>query len=342
MIMDPTLRSISYIADIGDLVVLMARRTPHVVPSAAGTSDTPSSCPQTPTDPEAPPAKIICHVFESPDATIIAQSIGQAFQVAYAEFLRTNGLTDDTTVCELDYQQVLNSQQIYGNELAVFTRKDAQKEVVIEKTPGELLGLVLVESGWGSLIPTVVVANMSATGAAARSAQLNIGDQLISVNGLSLVGLPLASAQRFIGNMAKGKRSVRLTVVPCAPVVEVQIRRPDTKFQLGFSVQNGIICSLLRGGIAERGGVRVGHRIIEINDQSVVAVRHEQIVSLLASSVGEVGRLSKALYEIYKFLLILILLLDSYENDANRHVSAAHRTGESDLHLMIWHNGLIV
>jgi PDZ domain len=91
-------------------------------------------------------------------------------------------------------------------------------------------------------------------------------------------------------------------------VVEVKIKRPDTKYQLGFSVQNGVvslltdlfsrkdaeffvvaqICSLLRGGIAERGGVRVGHRIIEINNQSVVAVPHEKIVNLLATSVGEV------------------------------------------------------
>ena len=49
------------------------------------------------------------------------------------------------------------------------------------------------------------------------------------------------------------------------------------------------ICSLLRGGIAERGGVRVGHRIIEINTQSVVAVPHEKIVNMLASAVGEVS-----------------------------------------------------
>lgn len=34
--------------------------------------------------------------------------------------------------------------------------------------------------------------------------------------------------------------------------------------------------------------MRVGHRIIEINNQSVVAVPHEKIVTLLASSVGEV------------------------------------------------------
>lgn len=61
-----------------------------------------------------------------------------------------------------------------------------------------------------------------------------------------------------------------------------------TKFFSAFSLL-AQICSLLRGGIAERGGVRVGHRIIEINGQSVVAVPHERIVNLLATSVGEVG-----------------------------------------------------
>lgn len=33
----------------------------------------------------------------------------------------------------------------------------------------------------------------------------------------------------------------------------------------------------------------MGHRIIEINNQSVVAVPHEKIVALLATSVGEVN-----------------------------------------------------
>lgn len=46
----------------------------------------------------------------------------------------------------------------------------------------------------------------------------------------------------------------------------------------------------MRGGIAERGGVRVGHRIIEINSQSVVATPHEKIVHILSNAVGEVRR----------------------------------------------------
>ena len=71
----------------------------------------------------------------------------------------------------------------------------------------------------------------------------------------------------------------------------------------------------MRGGIAEKGGVRVGHRIIEINsellfilempgfepitsknvnliyfflDESVVATQHDKIVHLLVTSVGEI------------------------------------------------------
>uniref|UniRef100_A0A0N7ZCR0 PDZ domain-containing protein n=1 Tax=Scylla olivacea TaxID=85551 RepID=A0A0N7ZCR0_SCYOL len=160
-------------------------------------------------------------------------------------------------------------------------------QVVVPKMKSEILGVVVVESGWGSMVPTVVIANLSPTGAAAKCGQLNIGDQIIAINGVSLVGLPLSTCQNYIKN-TKYNTAVKLTVVPCPPVVEVKIRRPDTKYQLGFSVQNGVICSLLRGGIAERGGVRVGHRIIDINSQSVVAVPHEKIVNLLATSVGEI------------------------------------------------------
>ena len=44
--------------------------------------------------------------------------------------------------------------------------------------------------------------------------------------------------------------------------------------------------------------MRVGHRIIEINGQSVVAVPHERIVNLLATSVGEVRQTNKFLESI--------------------------------------------
>jgi len=62
-------------------------------------------------------------------AQLIAQSIGQAFQVAYMEFLKANGIEDTGLLKEIDYQEVLNQQQIHGEELSMFSNKDNQKEV---------------------------------------------------------------------------------------------------------------------------------------------------------------------------------------------------------------------
>ena len=82
---------------------------------------------------------------------------------------------------------------------------------------------VQVESGWGSMLPTVVLAHMNPAGPAAHCSKQNIGDQIISINGISLVGLPLSTAQTHIKN-TKSATAVRLTVVSTPPVVEVRIR----------------------------------------------------------------------------------------------------------------------
>ncbi|NWU73132.1 APBA3 protein, partial [Pterocles burchelli] len=228
--MDHSLQTISYIADIGSLVVLMARRR---LPRRSEVAE------------EKRLYKMICHVFHSADAQIIAQAIGQAFGVAYQRFLEANSI-DPSELSPRQYS-----------------------------------------SGWGSILPTVVVANLMHGGPAERSGELSIGDRLMSVNGTSLVGLPLATCQSIIREL-KHQTEVTLNIVHCPPVTTAVIRRPDSKYQLGFCVENGVICSLMRGGIAERGGIRVGHRIIEINGQSVVATPHEKIIQILTQAVSEV------------------------------------------------------
>ncbi|VDK40620.1 unnamed protein product [Taenia asiatica] len=327
IVMDHDLRLISYIADVGSILVLMVRRpypsarhcssSTATSPSTLDTSATASAPPppseglldlplandsangcgnvmNTDTGRGRNPPKIICHLFESDETQIIAQAIGKAFHEAYFEFLRQSGVEDPEAFQERNYQKILHQQEIFRNELAFFADKEQEKEVIVPKQKGEALGVVIVESGWGSVLPTAVLANMHPSGPAARCGQLNIGNRIISINGQSLVGLPLATCQSLfkvpylLVLATKNQTAVKLVIVNCSPVVEVLIRRPDQKFQLGFSVQDGVICSLLRGGIAERGGIRVDHRIIEINGESVVAVPHEYIVNLLATSVGEI------------------------------------------------------
>jgi amyloid beta (A4) precursor protein-binding family A protein 1 (X11) len=240
-IMDHALQTVSYIADIGPILVLMARRRLARRPA--------------PQDRNHRLYKMICHVFHSQDAQLIAQAIGQAFTVAYRQFLRESGIDPS--------------------------------QVSVEKLRGEGLGVALVESGWGSLLPTAVIANLLHGGPAERSGALSIGDRLTAINGASLVGLPLAACQAAVREV-KPHTSVRLSIVHCPPVTTAIIRRPHAREQLGFCVEDGIICSLLRGGIAERGGVRVGHRIIEINGQSVVATPHARIIQLLTEAQDEV------------------------------------------------------
>lgn len=71
-------------------------------------------------------------------------------------------------------------------------------QVIITKAPGEILGLAVVESGWGSILPTVVVANLLHGGPAERSGELSIGDRIMSVNSTSMVGLPITTCQNII------------------------------------------------------------------------------------------------------------------------------------------------
>ncbi|RMC00791.1 hypothetical protein DUI87_22475 [Hirundo rustica rustica] len=269
--MDHSLQTISYIADIGSLVVLMARRK---LPRRSEAAE------------EKRLYKMICHVFHSADAQVIAQAIGQAFGVAYQRFLEANSI-DPSQLSPHQYSRALEDQEQYNAELTHFSRQENCKDVCIRKQKGEILGIAIVESGWGSILPTVVIANLMHGGPAERSGELSIGDRLMSVNGTSLVGLPLGTCQSIIREL-KHQTEVTLNIVHCPPVTTAVIRRPDSKYQLGFCVENGVICSLMRGGIAERGGIRVGHRIIEINGQSVVATPHEKIIQILTEAVSEV------------------------------------------------------
>ncbi|KAE8284826.1 Amyloid-beta A4 precursor protein-binding family A member 1 [Larimichthys crocea] len=284
-LMDLPLRTISYIADIGNMVVLMARG--KMVRSRSAQENLDNTAEQTTmTHDDRRLYRMICHVFESEDAQLIAQSIGQSFSVAYQEFLRANGI-DPEDLSQREYSDLLNTQDMYNDDLIHFSKSENCRDVYIEKQKGEILGVVIVESGWGSILPTVIIASMMHAGPAEKSGRLNIGDQIMTINGTSLVGLPLSTCQSIIKGL-KSQSRIKMNIVRCPPVTMVLIRRPDLRYQLGFSVQNGIICSLMRGGIAERGGVRVGHRIIEINSQSVVATPHEKIVQILSNAMGEI------------------------------------------------------
>ncbi|XP_012978487.1 amyloid-beta A4 precursor protein-binding family A member 3 isoform X1 [Mesocricetus auratus] len=187
-LMDHALQTISYIADIGPVLVVMARRR-----LARRT---------TPQDHKQRLYKMLCHVFHSEDAQLIAQAIGQAFSIAYIQFLQENGI-DPSQVGT----QPSAASHPHNGDLDHFCNSQNCREVCIQKRPGEGLGVALVESGWGSLLPTAVIANLLHGGPAERSGALSIGDRVTAINGTSLVGLPLDACQAAVRPSSAGPAS---------------------------------------------------------------------------------------------------------------------------------------
>lgn len=56
----------------------------------------------------------------------------------------------------------------------------------------------------------------------------------------------------------KNQVKVKLSIVSCPPVTTVLIKRPDLKFQLGFSVQNGIVSEPVFVPLSLRPNLTVG------------------------------------------------------------------------------------
>lgn len=62
-------------------------------------------------------------------------------------------------------------------------------QLTLAKRKGDYMGLMVIESGYGSAIPSCVIAHLNKTGAAMKSGLLNVGDHIISINGVNLVGI---------------------------------------------------------------------------------------------------------------------------------------------------------
>ena len=65
--------------------------------------------------------------------------------------------------------------------LESLTDTEKQRLILLAKKPGEPLGIMLIESGWGSMLPTCVVGHMAKSGPAATSNKINIGTETLTV-----------------------------------------------------------------------------------------------------------------------------------------------------------------
>lgn len=81
-------------------------------------------------------------------AQLIAQSIGQAFSVAYQEFLRANGINPED-LSQKEYSDIINTQEMYNDDLIHFSNSENCKEVSAYSTLDRLWMALLY---WSLLI----------------------------------------------------------------------------------------------------------------------------------------------------------------------------------------------
>jgi hypothetical protein len=70
---------------------------------------------------------LIFNIFSCPPCTL--PLVYKSLFGLYLSVVQANGIEDHSFVKEMDYQEVLNSQEIFGDELAMFAKKELQKEV---------------------------------------------------------------------------------------------------------------------------------------------------------------------------------------------------------------------
>ena len=130
----------SYIADIGDVLVLIAKR-----------KETEESRHHIPTSNSGKPQqRVVCHVLQSPEAEMMSSALGQAFQLAFQIFLQQNGIPappegeQNQELAEMYHDDLVHYSKVsYGVpnvKYRQFQRENA-KEVWIEKRRGEALGV---------------------------------------------------------------------------------------------------------------------------------------------------------------------------------------------------------
>jgi predicted metalloprotease with PDZ domain len=182
-------------------------------------------------------------------------------------------------------------------DLELFINDERQKHVLVRKSAEESLGFMITETGRTSLLPCIFISHIFPGGAAARSGELFVGDQILFVNNVSLVGLPFNRILEVF-KCFRNDTQIEFCVIPMPPVDSVVICRSESaNHKLGFDVLHGEIISVDVGSASHKAGLKPGHRITEINGQSVVGASHQEIVKCLQEEVVNLKTMPRDLYE---------------------------------------------
>lgn len=222
---------------------------------------------------------------------------------------------------QMYYLKLNHHREATHSNLERFTNEKFRKCVdIIKPGRGEPMGMLLVATGPHAVVPGVVVKEITIGGPVHKSGMVKIGDQIVKVNGASLIGMKFEEMVRLIRGVSKGKK-VQLEIIDgCGQIIAFrrQIPNPceklvlgniilflDPKYIMTISIQkkeeqllgitlspmgnDAVIPSVFISALAIGGAVResrklqLGDQILKVNGKSTVGLPLHTIDNLISS-----------------------------------------------------------
>ena len=110
----------------------------------------------------------------------------------------------------------------------------------------------------------------------AALAGLRFGDQILSINDVSVAGYTMEQVHKILRNAAIN--GIRV-VIRDRPFERTVTMHKDSTGYIGFQFKNGKIIALVKDSSAARNGLLTEHQILEVNGKNVIGLKDKDITS---------------------------------------------------------------
>ena len=135
------------------------------------------------------------------------------------------------------------------------------------------------------MVPGFPITHVAPGGAAAQQgSSIEVGDLLLRVNNVSLVGRAFKSTVDTIRELTavSKKNNTRMTIefISVQKLFTVKIHRPDPKEPLGFKLRGNLVIGIVPQGLAFNSNLQLDHYILSVNGMSTLPPRRPLALAL--------------------------------------------------------------
>ncbi|XP_055920068.1 syntenin-1-like [Eupeodes corollae] len=137
-------------------------------------------------------------------------------------------------------------------------------------------------------------------GSPAAMAGLRFGDQILQINGTLVSGYSVDKIHKMLKTSGNNNISV---VVRDRPFERTVTLLKDSKGSMGIVFKNGKITDIVKDSSAARNGVLINHNLLEVNGQTVVAMKDKEIGKIITDAPGNTIKITIIPSFLYEHLI---------------------------------------